>query len=172
MKPKKITAWHMSTNLDYRVWQNDENNYFVSTTKTIATKLLLNLFDEDTDNKMHYGLVREIWNIGKVKAAEYAKQIIDASMDGFLSAPVAAIAMSILTDQVGFLYPDEFLTERLVGKKRLQYWKECLEKYTVNYEEPAIYAIMNMWGNDNKELLVFIKDNHKIIDRIIKDCEY
>ena len=172
MIPQKITTWYMASNLDYRVLQRSEENYYISTTKIIATKLLLSLFGEDPDGKRHFGLVREFWNIGKVKTAEYAKQILDASAEGVLSTPVAAIAMSILTEQVGFVYPDEFMTERLVGKKRLQYWKDHLEKYRVSYEDPVMYAILNMWGNSDAVLISFIENNRKIIDRIIKDSEY
>lgn len=175
MKPKKIETWNTNFSLDYRIWQRNEETYFISTTKVIATKFLISIFGEnpDEDDRLTFSIVRELWNIGKVRAAEYAKHIIDASISGVLSQKATAIAMSILTEQVGFLYPSEFLTERLVGKKRLQYWKENFEeKYSVSYEDPTIYAVLNMWGNGHPDLLAFIEENRKTINYIIRDCEY
>lgn len=173
MKPQAIkTDWHLGFSLDYRIFQNDESIYFVSTTKIIATKVLLTLFGGDPDGRLILSQIREIWNGGKIRTAEYAKFIIDATMNEILSPQVGAIAMAILTEQAGFTFSDDFMTERLVGKKRLQYWEAMREKYIVNFEDPTVYALLNMWGNGDKDLLAFIETNRRKINQIINECKY
>lgn len=174
MKPQKINEYNLSTfSLDYRVWQRSEDVCFIGTTKVIATKFLSVLFGEETDKELDFNHIRELWNIGKVRAAEYAKNIIDANINGTLSFPVTAISMSMLTEQVGFIDPTDFLTERLIGKKRLQHWKNNFEgKYNIIFEDPIIYAILKMWDNKEPNLLSFIEQNRISISHIIKDYEF
>lgn len=124
MEPIKITNWHLADGgITYRIFQYNENEYYIGVSKEKAGALLLELFGVDSFQfkgsvkvKTWY-LLRPLWKIGAVKTSAYAKSIIDAAIDEVISFPITAIAVTILSDVTG---EDRFsfLTERLIGKKR------------------------------------------------------
>lgn len=147
MKPTPITPWQTATPISYQISQRNETQYHINTTKPQAIKLLIALFNQSPNENPEDSItptLRHFCNIGKTKTAEYAKHIIDATLNKTLSSPIAAIAMSILTDLAGpFSSPAEFLTERLVGKKRLAFWQKHHETYIVKLDEPQNFHERN-----------------------------
>jgi len=174
MEAREIKYWHLTSGIHYITYTHDSETCFIRTTKALANKVLLALFEEDNEKifaQKNYPYIQDLVKIGAVKAAEYAKRTLDAVSVGIIPEPIAAIALEALIFQVSLEWED-VMTERLVGKKRIEFWKKSFTKYSVEWEDPKIFALLNMWGNDSELLNKFVEDNCKDINYIISDCEY
>lgn len=149
--------WHMVSGIHFRVWTyNNREIRFWSCAEPEVIGLFKAMYSKEE--------YRSLIDCGKLKAAAYSKPILTAYATGELE-PQFAIAALHLIRKDSFLEFNQFITDRLVGKKLVKAFEELYKRHSFSFDKDMKRVLDIMFGNDDDMAQEFMEKNQRELNR-------